>query len=278
MSGGDSLGAVHFGLSFPNFGAYAEPATMVELAVTAEDAGWDGFFVWDHIVVSDGMPVADPWVLLGAIGQATGSIRVGPMVAALPRHRPWVVARQAVTVDRLTGGRMTLGVGIGYPPDVEFATFDEPTGDRERADMLDESLSIINAVWSGEPFEFKGEYYSVRRNRFAPKPVQEPGIPIWVAGMLPNLRPFRRAARYDGVFPIRADMEDLTPTDLAGVARYVEEHRTAEGPFDVVVGGPFEADLIAMAEAGTTWYLTGPSPAGASLEDTLAWISAGPPF
>jgi alkanesulfonate monooxygenase SsuD/methylene tetrahydromethanopterin reductase-like flavin-dependent oxidoreductase (luciferase family) len=278
MSGGDSLGAVHFGLSFPNFGAYAEPATMVELAVTAEDAGWDGFFVWDHIVVSDGMPVADPWVLLGAIGQATGSIRVGPMVAALPRHRPWVVARQAVTVDRLTGGRMTLGVGIGYPPDVEFATFDEPTDDRERADMLDESLSIINAVWSGEPFEFKGEYYSVRRNRFAPKPVQEPGIPIWVAGMLPNLRPFRRAARYDGVFPIRADMEDLTPTDLAGVARYVEEHRTAEGPFDVVVGGPFEADLIAMAEAGTTWYLTGPSPAGASLEDTLAWISAGPPF
>jgi alkanesulfonate monooxygenase SsuD/methylene tetrahydromethanopterin reductase-like flavin-dependent oxidoreductase (luciferase family) len=269
---------VHFGLSFPNFGAYAEPATMVELAVTAEDAGWDGFFVWDHIVVSDGMPVADPWVLLGAIGQATGSIRVGPMVAALPRHRPWVVARQAVTVDRLTGGRMTLGVGIGYPPDVEFATFDEPTGDRERADMLDESLSIINAVWSGEPFEFKGEYYSVRRNRFAPKPVQEPGIPIWVAGMLPNLRPFRRAARYDGVFPIRADMEDLTPTDLAGVARYVEEHRTAEGPFDVVVGGPFEADLTAMAEAGTTWYLTGPSPAGASLKDTLAWISAGPPF
>jgi alkanesulfonate monooxygenase SsuD/methylene tetrahydromethanopterin reductase-like flavin-dependent oxidoreductase (luciferase family) len=278
MSGGDSLGAVHFGLSFPNFGAYAEPATMVELAVTAEDAGWDGFFVWDHIVVSDGMPVADPWVLLGAIGQATGSIRVGPMVAALPRHRPWVVARQAVTVDRLTGGRMTLGVGIGYPPDVEFATFDEPTDDRERADMLDESLSIINAVWSGEPFEFKGEYYSVRRNRFAPKPVQEPGIPIWVAGMLPNLRPFRRAARYDGVFPIRADMEDLTPTDLAGVARYVEEHRTAEGPFDVVVGGPFDADLTAMAEAGTTWYLTGPSPAGASLEDTLAWISAGPPF
>jgi alkanesulfonate monooxygenase SsuD/methylene tetrahydromethanopterin reductase-like flavin-dependent oxidoreductase (luciferase family) len=132
-------------------------------------------------------------------------------------------------------------------------------------------------VWSGEPFEFKGEHYRVRQNRYAPKPVQEPGIPIWVAGMLPNLRPFRRAARYDGVFPIRADMEDLTPTDLARVARYVEDHRTIGGPFDVVVGGPVEADLTAMAEAGATWYLTGPSPAGESLEDTLAWISAGPP-
>jgi alkanesulfonate monooxygenase SsuD/methylene tetrahydromethanopterin reductase-like flavin-dependent oxidoreductase (luciferase family) len=250
---------------------------MVELAVTAEDAGWDGFFVWDHIVISDGMPVADPWVLLGAIGQATGSIRVGPMVAALPRHRPWVVARQAVTIDRLTGGRMTLGVGIGYPPDVEFATFDEPTGDRERADMLDEGLSITTAVWSGEPFEYKGEHYRVRRNRFAPKPVQAPGIPIWVAGMLPNLRPFRRAARFEGVFPIRSDMEDITPADVARVARYVEMHRTSVGAFDVVVGGPVEGDVAAMEEAGATWYMAGPSPRGESIEETLAWVSAGPP-
>jgi alkanesulfonate monooxygenase SsuD/methylene tetrahydromethanopterin reductase-like flavin-dependent oxidoreductase (luciferase family) len=268
---------VRFGLSFPNFGAYAEPTTMVGLAAAAEDAGWDGFFVWDHIVISDGMPVADPWVLLGAIGQATGSMRIGPMVAALPRHRPWVVARQAVTIDRLTSGRMVLGVGIGYPPDVEFATFGEPTGDRERADMLDEGLSIITAVWSGEPFEFKGEHYRVRRNRFAPKPVQEPGIPIWVAGMLPNLRPFRRAARHDGVFPIRADMENLSPADVARVARYVTEHLTTERPFDVVVGGPLEADLTEMARAGATWYLAGPSPSGESVDETLAWISAGPP-
>ena len=275
-TGVDSLDGMRFGLSFPNFGAYAEPATMVELAMAAESAGWDGFFMWDHIVISDRMPVADPWVLLGAIGQATDSIKIGPMVAALPRHRPWVVARQAVTIDRLTGGRMILGVGIGYPPDVEFATFDEPTGDRQRADMLDEGLSIITAVWSGEPFEFKGEHYRVRRNRFAPKPVQEPGIPIWVAGMLPNLRPFRRAARYDGVFPVRSDMEDLTPTDVARVARYVQGHRNTDDPFDVVVGGPMHGDVSAMRDAGATWYLAGPNPAGESLEDTLTWISSGP--
>lgn len=273
----DSLGVVRFGLSFPNFGAYAEPAAMVELAMAAEDAGWDGFFVWDHIVISDGMPVADPWVLLGAIGQATGSIKIGTMVAALPRHRPWVVARQAVTLDRLTGGRMNLGVGIGYPPEVEFATFDDPTGDRQRADMLDEGLSIITAVWSGEPFEFKGEHYRVRRNRFAPKPVQEPGIPIWVAGMLPNLRPFRRAARYDGVFPIRSDMEDLTPIDVARVAAYVKRHRTTDDPFDLMVGGPVDGDVPAMRDAGATWYLVGPSPSGEPVDETLTWISSGPP-
>lgn len=272
----DSLDEVRFGLSFPNFGAYAEPSLTVELSSAAEEAGWDGFFVWDHIVVADGFPVADPWVLLGAISQATESIRLGPMVSPLPRYRPWVLARQAVTLDRLSGGRSILGVGIGYPPEPEFGTFGDPTDPRLRADLLDEGLAIVTAVWSGEPFELKGEHYRVRRNRFAPKPVQRPRIPIWVAGMLPNLRPFRRAARYDGVFPIRADMQDMTPADVAGVARYVAEHRTTEGPFDIVVGGPPGIDVDAMEEAGATWYLAGPNPEGESVEETLTWISAGP--
>lgn len=268
---------MRFGLSFPNFGAYAEPPLTVGLARAAETAGWDGFFVWDHIVVADGFPVADPWVLLGAIGQATESIKIGPMVAALPRHRPWVVARQAATLDRLSGGRAILGVGIGYPPGPEFGTFGDPTDPRLRADLLDEGLDIVTGVWSGEPFEFHGEHFEVRRTRFAPVPLQKPRIPIWVAGMLPNLRPFRRAARYDGVFPIRADMEDMTPADVARVARYVGEHRASERPFDIVVGGPVDGDVAAMEEAGATWYLAGPSPEGESVEETLAWVSAGPP-
>jgi alkanesulfonate monooxygenase SsuD/methylene tetrahydromethanopterin reductase-like flavin-dependent oxidoreductase (luciferase family) len=268
---------VRFGLSFPNFGAFAEPGVIVALATAAEEAGWDGFFVWDHIVVADGMEIADPWVLLGALGQATSSIKLGPMVAAMPRHRPWVVAHQSVTLDRLTDGRMILGVGIGYPPDPDFTTFGDVTDARERADMLEEGLSIVTGVWSGAPFEFEGEHYTVLRNRFGPPPVQKPRIPIWVAGMLPNLRPFRRAARFEGVFPIRSDMEDITPADVARVARYVEMHRTSDGAFDVVVGGPVDGDVAAMEEAGATWYMAGPSPRGESIEDTLAWVSAGPP-
>ncbi|MGH8915440.1 MAG: LLM class flavin-dependent oxidoreductase [Acidimicrobiia bacterium] len=268
---------MRFGLSFPNFGRYAEPEATVSIATSAERAGWDGFFVWDHIVIADGMPVADPWVLLGAIGQATSTIKLGPMVAAVPRHRPWVVARQSVTVDRLTGGRMILGVGIGYPPEVEFGTFGEPTDARQRADMLDESLTIIDGVWSGEVFGFEGEHYMVHRNRFAPAPLPQPRIPIWVAGMLPNLRPLRRAARYDGVFPNRSDLEDLGPAEVAMVADHVRRHRTTEEPFDVVVQGSIDVDAAAMEEAGATWYLASPSPAGEPLEETLGWVSDGPP-
>jgi alkanesulfonate monooxygenase SsuD/methylene tetrahydromethanopterin reductase-like flavin-dependent oxidoreductase (luciferase family) len=268
---------MRFGLSFPNFGPYAEPGAVVSLAVAAERAGWDGFFVWDHIVISDGMPVADPWVLLGAIGQATGSIRIGPMVIALPRHRPWVVARQAVTLDHLTGGRVILGVGIGYPPEPEFGTFGDPTDDRERADRLDEGLEIITGMWSGETFQHCGRHYVVRPNRFRPGPMQEPRIPIWVAAMLPNLRPLRRAARYDGVYPIKADMTDMAPEDVSFVAGYVGRHRKGEGAFEVVVFGGRDADKNAFREAGATWFITGPSPEGESMEDLTGWVSNGPP-
>ncbi len=269
--------AMRFGLSFPNFGPYSEPETVISLAVAAEEAGWDGFFVWDHIVVADGMPVADPWVLLGAVGQATTRIRLGPMVIALPRHRPWVVARQAVTLDRLTGGRVILGVGLGFPPDPEFATFGDPTDARVRADRLDEGLDIITGVWGDEPFAFEGEHYTVRRNRFEPRPVQEPRIPIWVAAMLPNLRPLRRAARYDGVYPIRADMRDMTLDDIALAVSYVGKHRIGSDPFDIIVFGGQNGDVQELERAGATWFMTGPSEGGEPVARTLEWIAGGPP-
>lgn len=266
---------MRFGLSFPNFGIYAEPGVLVDLAVAAEESGWDGFFVWDHIVVSDGMPVADPWVVLGAIGQATSEVLIGPMVAAMPRHRPWEVARQAVTLDRLTGARFILGVGIGYPPEVEFGTFGDPTDARERADMLEEGLTIMQAVWSGERFDFEGEHYNIAENTFAPRPIGR--IPIWVAGMLPNLRPLRRAARFDGVYPIRADMKELEPGEVAMISGYVKIHRSSDEPFDLVIGVREGADVDAFAEAGATWLISGPNPAGESLDETLGWLRDGPP-
>jgi alkanesulfonate monooxygenase SsuD/methylene tetrahydromethanopterin reductase-like flavin-dependent oxidoreductase (luciferase family) len=266
---------VRFGLSFPNFGLYAEPGVVVDLAIAADESGWDGFFVWDHIVVSDGMPVADPWVLLGAIGQATSKVVIGPMVVAMPRHRPWEVARRAVTLDRLTGGRFILGVGSGYWPEVEFGTFGDPTDARVRADMLDEGLTIIEAVWSGEPFDFEGEHYNIAENSYAPRPLGK--IPIWVAGTLPNVRPLRRAARYDGVYPIRSDEEPMETSDVAMVAGYVKVHRQGEEPFEVVIGETESADVDAYAEAGATWLLGGPDPAGEALDETLGWLREGPP-
>lgn len=269
---------MRFGLTFPNFGTYAEPSALVDLAVAADRGGWDGFFVWDHIVIADSMPVADPWVVLGAIALATERVRIGPMVAALPRHRPWIVARQAVSIDRLSGGRMVLGVGIGYPPREEFGTFGDPEDDRMRADMLDEGLAVIEGVWSGEPFAFAGAHYSVAETSFRPQPIQQPRIPIWVAGMLPFRRPLRRAARYDGVVPIRSDMDPMSPAEVAETKAYVDRHREGHRPYEIVIGGPphTSAEFEEFERAGVTWYLAGPHPAGEPLAETLAWVAEGP--
>ncbi len=268
---------MRFGLSFPNFGPYADPGETVRLAVAAEASGWDAFFVWDHVLGWSGNPVADPWVLLGAIGQATDRIMTGPMVAALPRHRPWNVARQMTSLDLLTGGRAVLGIGIGFPPAEEFGTFGEPTDDRVRADMLDEGMEIIAGMWTGEPFSFEGEHYHLTESVFLPTPSTE--IPIWVAGMWPNRRPFRRAARFDGVCPIKVDMSPLTVEEITEIIAYIQHHREPEAPFDVVIAGPplSPPEAEALAGAGVTWYLYGPHPEGESVEVTLAWLGDGPP-
>lgn len=268
---------MRFGLSFPNFGPQGEPEALVALAQRAESAGWEGFFVWDHVVVADAMPVADPWVVLGAIAGRTSRIRLGPMVAALPRHRPWNVARQAVSLDRLSGGRMILGVGIGFPPQEEFGTFHEPQQPRVRADMLDESLDIVEGVWSGQPFAHDGEHYQVEQTVFAPPPIQEPRIPIWVAASLPHRRPLRRAARYDGVFPIRADMRPIGFEEFVEMKSYVDSHRTERRPYDYAIGGGprSSAEFEALEEAGLTWYIGGPDPE-MDADDNLAWVSEGP--
>lgn len=268
---------VKFGISIPNFGTYGEPERVVELAVAAERGGWNGFFVWDHIVIADGMPVADPWVLLGAIAAATRQIRIGPMVAAIPRHRPWVVARQAVTVDRLSDGRMILGVGLGYPPREEFGTFGDPLDARLRADMLDEGLEIIEGVWSGEPFGFEGDHYRIHSTRFEPPPIQSPRIPIWVAAMLPARRPLRRAARFDGVFPINADYSNMTAAEVEKTLIYISEHSQPNAHFDFVIGGPPRAqpDYEDLESAGVTWYLGGPHESE-SFDETIEWVTEGP--
>ncbi len=265
---------MRFAINVPNFGDLADPNRVVDLAVAAEAAGWDGFFVWDHIVIADGMPVADPWVLLAAIGQATDRIVIGPMVTPLPRRRPWVLARQAVTLQQLTGGRAVLGVGIGFPPQEEFGTFGEPTDERIRADMLDEGLEVVRGMWSGEPYAHRGEHYRITaETRFAPVPAKR--IPIWVAGMWPNRRPLRRAARFDGVFPISADMSMLSPELVAQIVAYVSEHRSTSEDFDVVIGGPStDVDLEAYREAGVTWYQVTPE---LRFEERLQMIAAGPP-
>lgn len=267
------------GISVPNFGRFSDPTAVTELAILAEASGWDGFFVWDHIVVSDGTSVADPWVLLASIARSTETIELGPMVTPVPRRRPWVLARQATTVDHLSGGRLVLGVGIGFPPDVEFGTFGEPVDERRRADMLDEGLEILEGMWSGESFSYEGRHYRVESTSFGPRPVRRPRIPIWVAAGWGSPRPIRRASRYDGAFPVKWDMTDWRASEIEELRGMIVGERGDAEDFEIVIGGSFEAarqHSSAYEAAGATWYMAGPSQAD-STEDLSRAITAGAP-
>jgi alkanesulfonate monooxygenase SsuD/methylene tetrahydromethanopterin reductase-like flavin-dependent oxidoreductase (luciferase family) len=220
------------------FGELADPRVLAELAVAAEESGWDGFFVWDHIVHrSPAKAVADPWVALAAVACATSRVRIGPMVTPLSRRRVQKLARETVTLDLLSAGRLTLGVGLGSARNGEFEPFGEVADPRERAVLLDRGLGDLTRYWAGE---------------FEPAPVQRPRIPVWVAAEWPYRRPVRRAARWDGLFPTGLP----GPEALAELVDEVRAARPADDPFDVVVTIPPGEDVKPWARAGATWTLT----------------------
>ena len=272
---------MRFAINVPNFGPFGDPRVMTSLAHDADAAGWDGFFIWDHLLwlAPHNQPVAEPWVTLAAIATATERIRLGPMVTPLPRRRPWQVARQAVTLDQLSGGRLTLGVGIGGDWFGDYSRFGEPADDRTHGAQLDEALEVLVGLWSGQPFEYAGAHYTIQQSQFLPAPVQQPRIPIWVAGVWPGTKPFRRAARYDGIVPLaRGEDARLTPDDIRAMLAYIQPQRAPAAPFDVVLAGPPLAaeDYAAYAEAGVTWYEEG-FLAEDDVEQVRAHIRRGPP-
>ena len=163
-----------YAIDIPNFGDFADPRLTAEVARDAEAAGWDAVWVWDHIQRDEGVPYADPWILLTAIALATTQIRLGPMVMPLPRRRPWLVAREAVTLDHLSGGRFTLGVGIGNPIN-EFTDFGEETDLRIRAAMLDEGLAVLEGLWTGDPSASKARTTSSTTSLSCPPRSSNPG-------------------------------------------------------------------------------------------------------
>jgi alkanesulfonate monooxygenase SsuD/methylene tetrahydromethanopterin reductase-like flavin-dependent oxidoreductase (luciferase family) len=283
---------MRYAINIPNFGTGGDPRTLVDLARRAEDAGWDGFFAWDHVLVEPtwNLEIADPWIALAAIAQATERIRIGPMVAALPRQRPWMLARATTSRDRLSGGRLVLGVGLGWPSGAEFGHFGEETDVRRRAEMLDEGLAILDGLWRGEPFAFEGAYYRVAEATFLPRPVQEPRIPVWVGSLRPGPEaPLRRAARWDGFYPASDDAFVPLEVFARDVAR-VRELREAAGmdpaaPFDISAGGSTPADdpgaaaatVAGFAAAGATWWQESVSDWLGGLDAIRARIDAGPP-
>ncbi|MBM4418904.1 MAG: LLM class flavin-dependent oxidoreductase [Chloroflexi bacterium] len=268
---------MRYGISVPNFGAFGDARFLGSLARDAEASGWDGFFLWDHVAFYPA-PHVDPWVAMAAIALATRTIRLGALVTPLPRRRPVKFARETVSIDRLSEGRLIVGVGSGAGV-WEFDHFGEEGSARVRAEMLDEALELVTRLWTGQPVLHEGKHYrfqgdggpadpTPRATALLPAAVQRPRIPVWVAGSLPFTRPFIRAARWDGVVPIKSisSMEDdglLQPEDTRQVVALIRRHRPSDAPFDVTASGRTSgtdpvadrARVVPYAEAGATWWI-----------------------
>ena len=177
--------------------------------------------------------MTDPWILLAALATLTQRIRLGVLVTPIARRRPWKLAREAITLDHLSEGRLILGVGIGGDWIGEYSTFGESTDDQLHGEQLGEGLAVLDRLWSGEQFSFSGAHYHISETQFLPQPVQQPRIPIWVGAGWPRSRPIERATRWDGIVPFKHG-GSLTPDDYRAMIATIQAHRHDDAPFDTV--------------------------------------------
>ncbi len=270
---------MRYGMLTPNFGEFGEARALADLAAEAERSGWDGFFLWDHIQFPGLEPAADPWVALGAMAMRTEKLRLGTLVTPIGRRRIAKLAREVITLDRLSNGRAVLGVGLGFIALPEFADFGDETDPRTRGEMLDEGLDLLSKLMTGEPVKHAGVHYQLETPGFAPS-VQRPRVPIWVAGGWPGKKPFRRAARWDGVAPMsKQAMEGqmIQPDQLAELVDYVSTHRTEPGPYDVIqIGASDGPPVREFADAGATWWIAAAAPRD-TIEQVRERLRSGPP-
>jgi len=238
---------------------------IVELAVEAEAALWDGVFISDALAIETktvpAFPWFDPWVVLAAIAMRTERVRLGTFITAVPRRRPWKLARETATLDHLSHGRLILAVGLGAAADDGgFYKVGEAMELKVRAERLDEGLAIIDGLWSGKPFSYSGQHFRVEEMTMLPPPVQSPRIPVWVVGVWPKEKSMRRALRWDGVIP---QTYTPKPDDIRAIRKLAEEQHPLKTSFDIVVGGTSSGGkrkrtvdkVRPLAEAGATWWI-----------------------
>jgi alkanesulfonate monooxygenase SsuD/methylene tetrahydromethanopterin reductase-like flavin-dependent oxidoreductase (luciferase family) len=267
---------------------FAPPRAMPNLAREAEEAGWDGFFVWEPVWG------VEAWVILGAAAMVTTRIRLGTMLTPITRMRPWKLAGETATVDHLSGGRVIVSVGLGAI-DSGFFNFGEETDRKLRAERTDEGLDILTGLWRGQPFEYAGKHYQVQPTTFPPPPppVQQPNIPIWVVGVFGSEKSLARVMRYNGLLPSTIETDaagnkkarQSTPNELLEMTAYIKANRQATGPFDIVVEGDTTGLSQAQAwdqirpwqTAGATWWLEAPWTTVSNDEEALQRIRQGPP-
>jgi alkanesulfonate monooxygenase SsuD/methylene tetrahydromethanopterin reductase-like flavin-dependent oxidoreductase (luciferase family) len=266
------------GLFVPPFDALADPRVVADLAVDAEAAGWDGFFVWDHLLYADPVrAIADPWVCCAAVAARTTRLVLGPMVTPLSRRRPHVLARQAASLDLLSNGRLVLGFGLGDDGDVgELSRFGEETDAKTRAAMLDEGLELLAGLLSGARVQHEGTYFTARHVELLPPATRPGGIPVWIAGRWPNRAPLRRAARWDGLFVIGTDAPADVRAASDALAALRAEHGRTRAASDLVVRIQPGDAVEPWADAGATWVLTQVGPYAMDLDAVRKVVRSGP--
>jgi alkanesulfonate monooxygenase SsuD/methylene tetrahydromethanopterin reductase-like flavin-dependent oxidoreductase (luciferase family) len=253
---------MHYGFLLP---AAASLTETIQLTKEGEEAGWDGIFYGHDSIEFMAYPLYDPWLVMTAQALSTQRVRLGTFVMPLARRRPWKVAREALTLDHLSHGRLILSVGLGAVEDGGFRKVGEPLSKKVRAELLDESLSILTGLWSGKPFSFEGKHYHLQEMTFLPTPVQQ-RLPIWVVGGWKSEKSMARALRYDGVIPQilgAAYNEHASPEQIRAIKDYVHSHRQASTPFDILAQGQTHPkdrkpsdDLVASyQQAGATWWI-----------------------
>ena len=227
----------------PLFTPFGHPRIIVDLARDAEQAGWDGVFVWDDIAGWD-KDMADPWIALSAAAMTTKRVKLGALITPLARRRPWKFACETASLDQLSSGRTVVGVGVGGGQE-QFGDLGDEPDQRTRGAMLDEALEVVTGLWRGERFEYAGHYYQLKPTTFRPRPIQQPCIPIWVAGTWPHKRPLRRMARWDGMFPLFWGVDDPAEQQvlLRQMVMDVQSRRVdylgkdVQRPFDIIATG-----------------------------------------
>ncbi|GAA5037465.1 alkanesulfonate monooxygenase SsuD/methylene tetrahydromethanopterin reductase-like flavin-dependent oxidoreductase (luciferase family) [Thermocatellispora tengchongensis] len=255
---------VRFAVGLPNVGEFGDPGVLVELGVAAEEHGWDGVFLWDHLLYHDrSWPVANSVVVLSAVAARTRRVRLGVLMTALPRRRVQNVAKETATLDVLSGGRLVVGAGLGSM-DAEYAEFGEDPDLRARAAKLDRGLEELTRLW----------------RRLPPAPVQ-PRIPIWCPGRWPTKAGLRRAARWDGAMPTFHHFGRERPVPVAEFARVVgflaAERGSLDG-FDIALEGRAADGLVGgYAAAGMTWWVEAMGWWRGGVAEARATIAAGPP-
>lgn len=252
------------GVALPYLGA----RSIARLARAAEQAGWDGVYVGDAIWCED------PMIGLAAAAMVTNRIRLGTMIIPAPLRRPWKIASESIALEHLSGGRLTLGLGAGAVWMGWQAFPDEPTEKRVRAEMLDETIEILDLLYQRKPFDYAGKHYQLKltlldEGYYPPKPLQQPRIPLWVVGIWHRMKSMQRVLKADGLLPQKmsaaGEYETVTPEDLRAMKAYIETNRTRTTPFDFVVEGKTgemstgeaQDKLGAWAEAGATWWIEG---------------------